>query len=127
MKLLIAAALLAALVAPAGATTIYEDDGGMAIQKAIQYDHASKPIRVMGRCASACTLVLAYESTCAGPSASFVFHAPFGSKGADMVGAWMMKRYRPAVRAWIRAHGGLTHRLITLSGNELHKLVRTCR
>jgi hypothetical protein len=127
VKLAIAVAVAAAAVAPTLALTVRDDSGGLVLQKAIEFDRAPKPIRVMGSCRSACTLVLAYPSTCAGPGAEFVFHAPFGAgKFDERIRRWMMGRYRAPVRAWIRSRGGLTSRPVTLRGEELRRLVRAC-
>ena len=118
--LAVVAALL--LSSPAAALDIYSDNGGMALEYAVKFARASKPIRVFGNCASSCTLALKYPSTCAGPRAAFRFHAATHPR----ITRWLMAQYPASIRAWIRARGGLTSRLITLSGPELRARIRKC-
>ena len=118
--LIILAALLT--IRAANALDIYNDNGGMAIAYAVKFERASKPIRVFGNCASACTLALKYPSTCAGPRASFAFHAATHPR----ITRWMMGQYPKAIRAWIQRHGGLTGRMIVLRGREMEKIVGRC-
>ena len=117
-----------ALSLPANGLDIYNDNGGRVFSYAIRFEYAPKPIRILGRCMSACTLALAYPSTCVGPRASLVFHAPYGAGAHNGVAKkWMMGRYPAPIRAWIAAHGGLTSRPITLRGAALRKIVRSCK
>jgi len=123
MKLFALAAVAALLLSsPAAALDIRHDRGGIALNHAVKFARASKPIRVFGTCMSACTLALKYLSTCAGPNASFHFHAATHPR----ITQWMMAQYKPAIRSWIRGRGGLTSRMITLRGAELRRLVRSC-
>jgi len=123
----LAAVAALALSSPSAAITVHNDNGGYVFQYAKRFQHAKKPIRIMGSCKSACTLALAYSSTCVGPNASLTFHAPFGAgKHNGRIGQWLMGRYPAAIRSWIRSRGGLTSRAITLRGAELRRLVRQC-
>lgn len=122
--------IMLVLTGPAAAssgTTIYSDDGGYVFRYAEFFDAAAKPIRILGSCESACTLALHYPDTCAGPQASFVFHAPYNTgHHHEAVTEWVMRRFLPPVRAWLSARGGLTARPIRLEGTALRRLVRRC-
>lgn len=121
-------ALALSLVPQALALEIQTDNGGRVFEYALRFQHVSKPIRIMGACRSACTLALAYPSTCVGPRASLTFHAPYGAgRHNGRVARWVMGRYPASIRAWIRAQGGLTSKLITLSGPALRARVRSCQ
>lgn len=126
-KIAFAAMAALALSLPAHGLDIHNDNGGRVFSYALRFEYAPKPIRILGRCMSACTLALAYPSTCVGPRASLVFHAPYGA-GAHNGDAkkWMMARYPAGVRTWIKAQGGLTAKPITLKGHALRKIVRSC-
>jgi hypothetical protein len=127
LRLAAVAALALSFAAPSEAATIHNDNGGYVFQHAMRFARASKPIRIMGSCKSACTLALSYPSTCVGPRASLTFHAPFGAgKHNARIKQWLLGRYPATIRSWIRAQGGLTSRAITLRGAELHKRVRSC-
>lgn len=120
-------ATLAILASLTCGTTIYNDNGGSVLKHAIHFQLAKKPICVTGTCESACTLVLKFPSTCAGPSAAFVFHAPTGTgPRAIVIRNWMMQRYRPAIRKWVKQNGGLSRKPIKLEGAELRSIVRAC-
>jgi hypothetical protein len=88
-----------------------------------------------GPCLSACTLVLSTiprSRICVTPRAVLGFHAPvvvdengrkFRSRDVTRV---IDASYPPAVRAWIKRHGGLTQDVILLKGRELAALYRRC-
>jgi hypothetical protein len=88
-----------------------------------------------GPCLSACTLVLSTiprSRICVTPRAVLGFHAPVvvdenGRKfrSRDVTRA-IDASYPPAVRAWIKRHGGLTQDVILLKGRELAALYRRC-
>jgi hypothetical protein len=88
-----------------------------------------------GPCLSACTLVLSTiprNRICVTPRAVLGFHAP---TVVDQNGRKFRSRdvtravdasYPPAVRAWIKRHGGLTQDVILLKGRELAALYPRC-
>jgi hypothetical protein len=88
-----------------------------------------------GPCLSACTLVLSTiprSRICVTSRAVLGFHAPivvdengrkFRSRGVTRA---IDASYPPAVRAWIKRHGGLTQDVILLKGRELAALYRRC-
>ena len=127
MRLLLLCGLLIGMAAPSHALIIRNDNGGHVYSYAIRYAHAQKPIRIMGSCKSACTLALHYRSTCVGSDASLWFHAVRGAgKHNRRLTQWVYGLYPPAVRTWIRSHGGLTSRPIILRGAELRRIVKSC-
>ena len=89
-----------------------------------------------GRCYSACTLVLGMiprERLCVTSRARLGFHAawayaPDGSRVASPVGnSQLWDLYPPEIRGWIVRRGGLTPKLMVLSGRELTAMYRACR
>jgi hypothetical protein len=89
-----------------------------------------------GPCLSACTLLLSTipnNRICVTPRAVLGFHAARAVDGYGRVYAApdatqvVVATYPPAVRAWIRRHGGLTSRLILLRGRELAAIYPRCR
>ncbi len=88
-----------------------------------------------GPCLSACTLVLSTiprNRICVTPRAVLGFHAArvidgYGREypAGDATRA-VQATYPAAVRAWIKRHGGLSHRLILLRGRELAAIYRSC-
>lgn len=108
-------------------TILNPDRGGYVFEYAQKYHRASRPIRIMGLCASACTLALTYRDTCVGPNAVLKFHSVFNAGNhRARLNQWVMGRYPPAIRSWVQSRGGLTSKPITLSGSELRRRVRRC-
>jgi hypothetical protein len=88
-----------------------------------------------GPCLSACTFVLSTiprSRICVTPRAVLGFHAPvvIDQEGRKFhsreVTRAMGASYPPAVRTWIKRHGGLTQDLILLRGRELAALYPRC-
>lgn len=87
--------------------------------------------RIDGRCASACTLVLAYpDRVCATKRAVLGFHEARNRDGTrnQKVTDAMMTEYPEPVRDYIAAHGGLPAptRMMWASGPALRGLVKPC-
>jgi len=87
--------------------------------------------RVDGRCASACTLVLAYpDRVCATRRAVLGFHEARNRDGTrnQKVTDAMMTEYPEPVRDYIAAHGGLPAptRMMWVSGPALRSLMKPC-
>ena len=64
------------------AIVIYDDGGGIveAYKDAVmRYASADRPVKVVGSCRSACTLVLAYTNACVYPTAVFKWHMAYNS------------------------------------------------
>jgi hypothetical protein len=88
-----------------------------------------------GPCISACTLALAViplNRICITQNAVFGFHAAWdprdGSKRVRSASGtnYLMSRYPPKIRAWIKRHGGLGTKTILLRGRELAAILRRC-
>jgi hypothetical protein len=93
-------------------------------------------IIIDGPCYSACTLVLSIvpnDRICVTSRAVLGFHAArmVDQRGRVYPAAEATRvvaaSYPPAVREWIRAHGGLTSRPIYLRGRALAAMFRRCR
>lgn len=108
------------------ALDITNDMGGNPVTYAQRFRSASKPIRILGTCGSACTIALGFGA-CVGPNAQLWFHAVTGMGSANAIGnRWVMGFYPAGVRSWIRAQGGLTSRKLVLKGVELRRRVKSC-
>ena len=120
--------LLAALVlatlgaqAPARAYTVRNDPGGSVDLYAMAAALTIEPIRIVGRCESACTEYLGARDVCVSPDARFMFHAAHnldGSRNEQGVRI-MLASYPPSVREWLYARGGLTAEPIDVVGRDL--------
>jgi len=142
--MIIRAAVVAALVALAGADTAWADmhirmDTGGRIDA---YLHRYATVRksgqrviVDGPCLSACTVLLGTipkDRICVTGRASFGFHAAWvptggGRQAPSALGDRMLwANYPAAVREWITTHGGLTRRVIYLRGRELTDMYPAC-
>lgn len=112
---------LALLTTPASALDIYNDRGGRVVEYHIRYANAQRPIRILGTCASACTLALRYPDTCVGPGAKLIFH-----RATNEAGTQFLRKYYPRnVRAWFDVHAR-TQRLVVMPRETMRKLVRRC-
>jgi hypothetical protein len=112
---------------------IGDDSGGFVAEYALRLYEilaTKQDVKFVGRCDSACTLLLALptEQTCITEGAYFRFHAPSAPSvtTAAAVAAYMMRKYPTWVRAWIVAHGGLSDRLSTMTYEYANKFMRTC-
>jgi hypothetical protein len=89
-----------------------------------------------GRCLSACTLVLGMlppDRICVTSRASLGFHAAWvpGDNGRPVHSEYgtqaMWSVYPDNIRRWIRSKGGLSRKMITLTGRELASMYRVCQ
>jgi hypothetical protein len=112
---------------------IRNDNGGSVVgyaQAVSRLRQQNAQIVFAGRCASACTLFLAVESSrsCITPGTSFLFHRAYGAR-RDM-NEWatdfMMSQYPGWVRSWIRSQGGLTSRVLRMDYAYASRHMRTC-
>jgi hypothetical protein len=135
-KIILASTLLWTL--SANALTITNDQGGLIPMYVAKMQRAAaKGERVIidGNCLSACTMTLGIippENVCATPRAVLGFHSaftptPWGQKRDYPPGTReMVSHYPPAIREWIKSHGGLHPRLIYLRAPEIFQYVRPC-
>jgi hypothetical protein len=134
--------LLIILVNPPGtraALRITDDHGGnigayWSRFRAIR--DSNEQVIIDGRCSSACTLVLGLvppRRICVTKNAVFGFHAAWrpGFLGVPVINApatrTLLSSYPPAIRQWIESNGGLTDKMLYLSGRDLLALYRECR
>lgn len=133
---IIAAALFCA---PANATVRITFDGGGFIQpntsKWEQVRRSGQRVIVDGPCISSCTLLLQIvpmERICVTRRAAFGFHlvelvAPGRPTLVDVHGTRnLVKRYPPAFRKWIAAHGPLQSAPVYMRGGDLRGVVKAC-
>jgi hypothetical protein len=114
------------------------DNGGTILQYAQRFQKArdsGERVFIDGKCLSACTMVIGMvprDHVCVTPNAVLGFHAAFRRTETGAIVAstdatkFMMDAYPPAVRKWIKQRGGLTSRMIFLSGSELTAFVTSC-
>jgi hypothetical protein len=136
-KLILASTLLWTL--PANALTITNDGGGlipMYVERMQRAAATGERVIIDGNCLSACTMTLGIippQNVCATPRAVLGFHSaftptPWGQKMDYPPGTrQMVSHYPPAIRAWIKRHGGLRPSLIYLRAPEIFQYVSSCR
>jgi hypothetical protein len=119
---------------------IHNDPGGEVssyLRRFGQVRNSGEKVVIDGVCNSACTLVLATvprDHICVTSRAVLGFHAAslYDDASRQLVPTrsgtrLVMAMYPQAVRHWIERHGGLTPRLIHLSGRELAAMYRPCQ
>jgi hypothetical protein len=136
--LLVTVILLAEVGASHAAVRIAEDRGGRIetyVDKYRGVRSSGEMVIIDGFCASACTIVLGtvpHNKICVTSRAKLGFHAAWdpGSKGRKITNPeatqTLYSMYPFEVRRWIDQRGGLTPRMIFLSGRELGGMYRPC-
>ena len=91
-------------------------------------------VEIDGTCASACTILLGMiprNRICVTPNARLVFHSAWDAAGDQAVAAdgnrILWSSYPASLRQWIKRHGGLRSRTITLGWPEVAAMFPTCR
>jgi hypothetical protein len=96
---------------------------------------SGQKVVIDGPCLSACTMVLGViprERICVTSRARLGFHAAWhpGSNGQQVTSReatrLLMDIYPEHVRSWITRRGGLSPRMMYLSGRELTSMYQTC-
>ena len=117
---------------------IVEDRGGRIETYVDKYQgvrSSGEMVIIDGFCASACTIVLGtvpHDRICVTSRAKLGFHAAWdpGSGGRKMTNPeatqTLYSMYPFEVRRWIDQRGGLTPRMILLSGRQLAAMYRPC-
>jgi hypothetical protein len=136
----IVAIMMVMAVSPASATKrISDDPGGQLgpyLQKLAALRSSGEQVRIDGRCLSACTMVLGViprDHICVTPRAQLGFHAAWrpdetGHQVASREGTeLLMNNYPQQVREWIERRGGLSPRMMYLTGRELASMYPTCQ
>src|SRR6266849_6235858 len=137
--LLLGVMLAAAGVSSASATVRITGDAGGQIGPYLEnltaLRSSGERVIIDGPCLSACTMVLGvipHERICVTPRARLGFHAawnpgdngrPVTSKAATQL---LMDIYPERVRSWIKERGGLSPRMMYLSGRELAAMYHPC-
>jgi hypothetical protein len=97
---------------------------------------SNEQVIIDGKCSSACTLVLGIvpaRRICVTRNAVLGFHAAWrpGFLGLHVANEpatrTLMSFYPPLIRQWIVRNGGLTERMLYLSGQDLLALYKECR
>jgi hypothetical protein len=130
--------LLAGIGASDAAVRIVEDAGGRIETYVDKYKgvlSSGEMVIIDGFCASACTIVLGtvpHDKICVTSRAKLGFHAAWdpGSNGRRITNPEatqsLYSMYPFEVRHWIDQRGGLTRRMIFLSGRQLAAMYRPC-
>jgi len=120
------------------AVRIVSDPGGQIgpyLENLAALRNSGERVIIDGPCLSACTMILGvipHERICVTPRAKLGFHAawnpdyygrPVISKAATKL---MMDIYPERVRSWIKERGGLSPKMMYLSGRELAAMYHPC-
>jgi len=136
----LAGAVVAALAMSTAqaAVRIKADPGGQIgpyLENLVALRGSGERVIIDGPCLSACTMVLGViprERICVTPRARLGFHAawhpgengrPIPSRAATQL---LMDIYPEQVRTWITRRGGLSPKMMYLSGRELAAMYPTC-
>jgi hypothetical protein len=135
-----AAATIALSVSSASAAVrIAGDYGGQIgpyLEQFAALRSSGERVIIDGPCLSACTMVLGMiprDRICVTRRARLGFHAAWNpsENGAQVVSRGgtqlLMEVYPQHVRQWISRRGGLTQRMMFLSGRELASMYRLCQ
>ena len=141
LRVVLAGIAIAALSATAASATVRigNDRGGQIgpyLEAFAAVRASGERVMIDGNCLSACTLVLGVvppNRICVTRRARLGFHAAwiFGGDGQPIVSTagtrLLLATYPAQVRHWIARRGGLSRRLIYLSGRELRSMYHSCR
>lgn len=136
--LVVAVILLVGVGASDAVVRIAQDPGGRIETYVDKYQgvrSSGEMVIIDGFCASACTIVLGtvpHDKICVTSRAKLGFHAAWdpGSSGRKITNPeatqTLYSMYPFEVRRWIDQRGGLTPRMIVLSGRQLAAMYRPC-
>lgn len=129
--------LISGIAAASAGVRISEDTGGRIGDYVAKYRamrSSGERVEIDGTCASACTMLLGSiprSRICVTPGARLVFHSAWDPAGDGAVAAdgnrILWSSYPESVRRWIRRHGGLRSRTITLGWPEVTSMFAPCR
>jgi hypothetical protein len=136
---LLGAALAALTISNASATVrIKADPGGQIgpyLENLVALRGSGERVVIDGPCLSACTMLLGViprERICVTSRARLGFHAAWhpGTNGQPITSReatkLLMEIYPEHVRSWIKERGGLSPKMMFLSGRELAAMYATC-
>jgi hypothetical protein len=116
-----------------GAKTVRADKGGEVVTYALKVKRIERdgtPVRISGKCESACTLYLSLpqDQICITPAASFSFHKPYGSSQEinRSTAQMMVQQYPDWVQAWLESNGGLRTEMVVMDYSYAQYFMRTC-
>jgi hypothetical protein len=119
---------LAATSARAETIDVSDDHGGPVADYDARWAGLAQrgvSVRIVGPCQSACTVLLRHiprSRICVTPEASFGFHlAHLPQATATLWGG-----YASDIKAWITAHGGLTHDFIWMRAPDTFRYFHKC-
>jgi len=124
----IAATLCLANVARAETVDVSDDHGGRVTEYDARWAGLAArgvSVRIVGPCQSACTVLLGHiprSRICVTGAASFGFH--LANLPASTATLWAA--YQGDIRAWINAHGGLTHEFIWMRAPDTYRYFKKC-
>jgi hypothetical protein len=119
------------LASPVRSETIdvYDDHGGSVAKYDARWAGLAArgvSVRIVGPCQSACTVLLRHiprSRICVTPQARFGFHLAHREDAT----ATLVSGYAGDIRAWIKAHGGLTHEFIWMGAPDIYRYFKKCR
>jgi len=126
--LILFVASLAASIAAAETINVSDNHGGSVAaysQRWKGYAARGVNVRIVGKCQSACTVLLGYiprSKICVTPAASFGFHL---AHRPDMT-AVLWRGYASDIKGWINAHGGLTTDLKWMGAPDTYRYFHKC-
>jgi hypothetical protein len=126
--LLVIAGLLLATPAIAETLEISDNRGGSIADYQTYWEAIAGRgvnVKIIGPCVSACTLIFKYiprDKICVTPAARFGFH--LGT--TPLATGSLYEAYSADIRAWIDAHGGLTHNFIYMRAPDTYRYFRAC-
>jgi hypothetical protein len=136
---LLGAALAALTISNASAAVrIKADPGGQIgpyLENLVALRGSGEKVIIDGPCLSACTMVLGViprDRICVTSRARLGFHAAWhpGGNGQPVTSReatrLLMEIYPEQVRSWIKERGGLSPKMMFLSGRELASMYPTC-
>ncbi len=124
----IAATLWLANVARAETVDVSDDHGGRVTEYDARWAGLAArgvSVRIVGPCQSACTVLLGHiprSRICVTGAASFGFHLA----NLPAATATLWAAYQGDIRAWINAHGGLTHEFIWMRAPDTYRYFKKC-
>ncbi|MFZ0844714.1 MAG: hypothetical protein WAM62_02910 [Pseudolabrys sp.] len=124
----IAATLWLANVARAETVDVSDDHGGRVTEYDARWAGLAArgvSVRIVGPCQSACTVLLGHiprSRICVTGAASFGFHLA----NLPAATATLWAAYQGDIRAWINAHGGLTHEFIWMRAPDTYRYFKNC-
>jgi len=135
---LVGASMALTVTTAQSAVRIVSDPGGQIgpyLENFAALRNSGERVIIDGPCLSACTMVLGvipHERICITPRAKLGFHAAWNpdyngrrviSKAATKL---LMDIYPDRVRSWIKERGGLTPKIMYLTGPELAAMYHPC-